>query len=158
MGAEGVSARRGNLPDAFTRALPAAARGQIEWRTLPLGPAGQVVVLVRLDDSGAVSEITPLGVVPAQLEQLLRTTRLLLKAGQFAPPAEGTSGEYRLGLRAVVEEREASSDEHALPDQVRHLASRYPTQDRPGEATVTFNSGRTARFEVVLDPERHPDW
>jgi hypothetical protein len=157
-GAEGAAARRGNLPDAFTRALPAAARAQSVWRSLPLGPAGRAVVVVRLDDEGKVAEVTPLGAVPAHVEHLLRTTRLLLQAGRFAPAPEGAAGEYRLGLRAMLDQVDASLDESALPEQVRHLASRYPTKKVPGEATVTYNSGRRVRFEVFLDPERRTDW
>ncbi len=153
-GAEGAAARRGNLPDAFTRALPAAARAQTAWRSLPLGPAGRAVVVVTLDDEGRVDEVTPLGAVPAHFEHLLRTARLLLQAGRFAPAPEAAAGEYRLGLRATLDQVEASVNENALPEQVRHLASRYPTRKEPGEATLIYNSGRRVRFEVFLDPAR----
>jgi hypothetical protein len=120
--------------------------------------AGRAVVVVRLDEEGRVDEVTPLGAVPAHFEHLLRTARLLLQAGRFAPAAEGAAGEYRLGLRAQLDQIEASVDETALPEQVRHLSSRYPTRKEPGEATVIYNSGRRVRFEVFLDPERRTDW
>jgi hypothetical protein len=61
-------------------------------------------------------------------------------------------------LRAQLDQIEASVDETALPEQVRHLSSRYPTRKEPGEATVIYNSGRRVRFEVFLDPERRTDW
>lgn len=150
-GAAGMDARKGSLPDAFTRALPMAARGAA-WRALPAGPAGRFVVVASLDDEGAVEKLTPLGSAPPHVLELTRSLGLLLRAGRFAAPPEGGVQGYRLGVSALIDRVAPSPDESAAPDLVRELSFQKLAADKPGSATLVYNSGRRVRFEVIVDP------
>ena len=76
-----------------------------------------------------------------------------VRAGRFAAPPEGGVGGYRLGVSALIDQVAPSSDESAAPDLVRELSFQKLAADKPGIATLVYNSGRRVRFEVIVDPE-----
>lgn len=119
------------------------------WHTLETGLAGRWIVQADVDEQGALVRLQAGGPSVGWLERLLRGTEVLLRGGTFVLPPGGR-GRHRLGLEVYVDELETSSE--GAPRLVREMASRYPTADEPGEATVTFYSGRRARLRVHLDP------
>lgn len=150
LGGERAAARLGQLPAAWTRALPAAARGDATWHELEPGLVGRWVVLAKLDERGALTSLQVESGSRPFVERLLRVSQALLRAGRFALPP-GSSGEHRLGLEVRIDRGgEASRD--GAPHLVRQLASRYPTTEEPGEALVVFNSGRRVQLRVYLEP------
>lgn len=150
LGGEQAVARLGQLPAAWTRALPAAARGDATWHELEPGLVGRWLVLAKLDEQGVLTSLEVESGSRPFIDRLLRVSQAFLRAGRFALPA-GSSGEHRLGLEVSIDQvGEASPD--GAPHLVRQLASRYPTAEEPGEAIVVFNSGRRVLLRVFLDP------
>lgn len=150
LGGDRATARLGQLPAAWTRALPAAARGDATWHELEPGLVGRWLVLAKLDEQGALTSLRVESGSRPFVERLLRVSQALLRAGRFALPA-GSSGEHRLGLEVWIDRGGEASPEGA-PQLVRQLASRYPTTEEPGEALVVFNSGRRVQLRVYLEP------
>lgn len=115
------------------------------------GLVGRWLVRAELDEGGALRDLRVTGGTEAWLERLLRSTRVLLQGGTFVLPAGAAGGgTHRLGLEVWVEELGEATD--GPPRLVRELASRYPEGKEPGEASVTYNSGRRVRLRVHVDP------
>ncbi len=143
-GGEGAIKRKGSLPDAFTRVLPVAAGGAA-WRGLALGAPGRFVVVVSLDEEGAVARVTPLGTSRPHALELTRNLAMLLRSGRFAAPAEKGVNEYRLGVTPRIDE--------TTPTPGGALSFQPPVGKHPGHATLVQDSGRRIEFDVEVEPD-----
>lgn len=151
-GAAGTAGVR-NLARAFTRAVPVAASDPALWQPLPLGPAGDITLAIRVDDDGRIASAVPQGdQVPAHLGQLADRTVRLLRSGRFAL-RDGQTGAGVQTLRISVT---LTQEEVPMPDSpggAFALGFEPPWKGRPGRAYFTLASGKHVEVTVrVIDP------
>lgn len=87
-----------DLASAFTRGFPQAASGDAAWRTAPLGPAGEALVTLTLDETGHITDAQVTGTPSAALAAGVRRTLALVRARPFTARAKVT----KLRLTATV--------------------------------------------------------
>jgi hypothetical protein len=87
-----------DLATAFTRGFPQASSADPAWRTAPLGGAGAAEVVLTLDESGHISDVTVGGNPSPALSSAVRRTLALIKGRPFVARARTT----RLHVVATV--------------------------------------------------------
>ncbi len=140
---------------AFARALPVVL-GDVGWLAEPLGPGGRASLDVSIDEGGRISEIQldPEVPTPPLLKRAIERVFILLKSGTFSLDGSRVRvGVERLALSVRLAQGTPNPDDSADPKLMNEKGHRAPTRDRPGDAHLTFNSGR--RVEVVI--EMRPD-
>jgi hypothetical protein len=145
-----------HLAPAFTRALPASSYADPRWSELPSGPLGRTELVITVDESGHISDVSfdprtpPVPVV----EQLVRNTILLLKSGVFSLDARSVSaGRERLALDVSLSD-EASPEPDSAPRGLFRKGFEPPSPSRPGYARFTLNSGRHMEAVVRMLSDR----
>ncbi|MBX3187921.1 MAG: hypothetical protein KF819_12940 [Labilithrix sp.] len=83
-----------DLATAFTRGFPQAASGDPAWRTAPIGPAGEAIVTLTIDESGHITDTQMTGSPSAALAAGVRRTLTLIKGRPFV--ARGKTTKLRL--------------------------------------------------------------
>lgn len=152
-GAAGVPTALRDLGKAFTRALPRAALGDPLWSKLPLGPAGNVDVVLRIDAGRLVSAKPKHEPLAPQIRHMLERTVLLLRAGQFAlSESDAQSGSETLRIEVTLSKGAPSDPLGADPTDAVALGFRAPRRGRPGRAYFTLASGRHIEARVTLNP------
>jgi hypothetical protein len=149
-GALGLPAGTQYFARAFARALPVVL-GDVGWLTEPLGPVGEASLDVSIDEAGRIAEVKldPRVATPPLLRRAIDRAFLLLKSGTFSLDGSRVqTGLERLALSARLATGTANPDESADPKLMNEKGHRAPTRERPGNAHLTFNSGR--RVEVVI--------
>jgi hypothetical protein len=155
-GASGLPPGVRHLPNAFTRALAIANRGDARWRNLPLGRAGEAHLRIPVTDEGALGELEFANtrerdeLLPV-VRHLLDNTLLLLKNGRFSLDAR----KERPGvakLRVVVEIGERSGiDSEGDPGELFGVAWEAPSGAKPGKSGFILNSGRQVTAWVWVE-------
>ena len=79
-----------DLATAFTRAFPQAASADPMWRTAALGGAGDVVVVITLDESGHIDSTNVQGSPTPALASAIRRTLALVKSRPFTAKGKTT--------------------------------------------------------------------
>ena len=135
---------------AFARALPVVL-GDVAWLAMPLGPAGEASIDIKIDEAGRISDVDldPRVPTPEILKRALDRVFILLNAGTFS--LDGTRvqmGVERLALSASVSNSQPNPDPAAAPNLMNEKGHQPPTRARSGSAHLTFNSGR--RVHVVI--------
>jgi hypothetical protein len=87
-----------DLTRAFTRAFPQAASGDPVWRSAAIGPAGEVTLVLALDDTGHISDVQIVGNASGPLAQGIWRTMALIKGRPFTARGRVT----KLKLAATV--------------------------------------------------------
>jgi outer membrane biosynthesis protein TonB len=149
-GAVGLPAGTQYFARAFARALPVVL-GDEGWLSQPLGPGGEASLDVSIDEGGRIAEVTldPEVATPPLLKRAIDRVFLLLKSGTFSLDGSRVQvGVERLALSVRLAEGTPNPDESADPRLMNEKGHRAPTRERPGDAHLTFNSGR--RVEVVI--------
>ena len=149
-GAVGLPAGTQYFARAFARALPVVL-GDVGWLSQPLGPGGEASLDVAIDEGGRIAEVTldPKVATPPLLKRAIDRVFLLLKSGTFSLDGSRVQvGVERLALSVRLAEGAPNPDESADPKLMNEKGHRAPTRERPGDAHLTFNSGR--RVEVVI--------
>jgi hypothetical protein len=149
-GAVGLPAGTQYFARAFARALPVVL-GDVGWLSQPLGPGGEASLDVSIDEGGRIAEVTldPEVATPPLLKRAIDRAFLLLKSGTFSLDGSRVQvGVERLALSVRLAEGAPNPDESADPKLMNEKGHRAPTRERPGDAHLTFNSGR--RVEVVI--------
>jgi hypothetical protein len=141
-----------HLAPAFTRALPASSYADPRWSELPAGSLGRTEIEIVIDDSGHITDVSfdsrkpPAPVV----EQLVKNTVMLLKAGTFSIDARSVSaGRERIALEVSLSD-EASPEPDSAPRGLFRKGFEPPSAKRPGYARFTLNSGRHMEAVVRL--------
>jgi hypothetical protein len=91
-----------DLATAFTRGFPQAASADPVWSTVPFGSAGEATVMITIDATGHVTDVSVTS-APAPLRAGIARTVALIRARSFTSRAATT----RLVIAA-----------HVSPDQV----------------------------------------
>ncbi|HMJ10193.1 MAG TPA: hypothetical protein VK524_02250 [Polyangiaceae bacterium] len=153
-GSEGLPAGVRRLAVAFTRAVPAATSRDPVWLSLPLGPAGSVRVVIRVNDAGRIVESETLDAAraPEHLERLLQRTLLLLQSGRFAVSGVA-SGDFEV-LRVDVQVSMKEPTEGFEPGQVVRLGFDPPDARGRGRAFFTLGSGRHVEAAIRVERKR----
>lgn len=149
-GALGLPAGTQYFARAFARALPVVL-GDVGWLSQPLGPGGEASLDVSIDEDGRISEVKldPQVATPPLLKRAIDRVFILLKSGTFSLDGSRVQvGVERLALSVRLAESTPNPDENADPKLMNEKGHRAPTRERPGDAHLTFNSGR--RVEVVI--------
>lgn len=139
-----------HLAPAFTRALPASGYTDPRWSELPPGPLGRTELEIVIDESGHISDVAFDAKKPPApvVEQLVKNTILLLKAGVFSIDARSVSaGRERIALEVTLSD-DPSPEPDAAPRGLFRKGFEPPSPGRPGYARFTLNSGR--RMEAVV--------
>jgi len=89
-----------DLTRAFTRGFPQAASGDPIWRNVPLGSAGDAIVVLTLDESGHVSEVQIIGNASGPLAQGIWRTMALIKGRPFVARSKVTKLHLTAAVRA----------------------------------------------------------
>jgi hypothetical protein len=79
-----------DLATAFTRGFPQAASADPLWRAAPLGTAGEVDVVLTLDDDGHIADMQIVGAPGAALSSGIRRTLALIKGRPFVAKGKVT--------------------------------------------------------------------
>ena len=130
-----------DLARAFTRDFPQAASGDPVWRSAPLGPAGEVTLVMTLDDSGHISDVQILGSPSGPLAMGIRRTMSLIRGRPFIARSKVT----KLRLSATV-----SSDtvHDGLHGDVFAIGGSFAEGE--GAAFFALNVGRRIDLRVRL--------
>lgn len=141
-----------SLPKAFAKAVTAATHKDPVWDELPLGSAGQIRVVIRVNDSGKIEE-TKLDEKPAPpkpLVTLVERTLLLLKAGRFALKAEGRAGSETLRIEVTLS-AVAAEEDYEDPRHTVAMGFEPPAPGRAGRSYFVHAAGR--RFDAKITVE-----
>jgi hypothetical protein len=87
-----------DLATSFTHGFPQAASGDPAWRTIPLGSAGEIDLVITLDDAGHIEGTQILGAPTPALAGGVRRTLSLIKGRPFVSKGKTT----KLHLTATV--------------------------------------------------------
>lgn len=79
-----------DLATAFTRGFPQASSGDPVWRSAPLGPAGEAVVTLTLDESGHIADVHVSGAPGAPLAAGIQRTMALIRGRPFVARGKTT--------------------------------------------------------------------
>lgn len=145
-----------HLAPAFTRALPASSYSDPRWSELPTGPLGRTELVIVVDDGGHISDVSfdPRTPPAPVVEQLVKNTILLLKAGVFSLDARTVSaGREHLALEVTLSD-EASPEPDSTPRGLFRKGFEPPSAARPGYARFTLNSGRHMEATVRMLSDR----
>jgi hypothetical protein len=143
-----------HLPYAFTRALPQASSGDESWASLPLGPVGEIEIIIPVGEDGKLGELSyadpklAAKQAPA-VRHAVERTMILLRAGTFSlSPNQLENGVQR--LRIEFELSEVSSE----GDGVDHYQKGFvaPSGGRPGRSIFVSSSGRRVEARVHVVP------
>jgi hypothetical protein len=155
-GSAGLPAGVRHLPNAFTRALAIANRGDRRWRDLPLGRAGEARVELGVSDEGQLGELEfpderqRDALVPV-VRHLLDNTVLLLKNGRFSlDPRKERPGTARLRVVVEITERSDANPE-GDPSELFGVAWEAPSGRKPGKSGFILNSGRQVTAWVWVE-------
>ena len=144
--------RRGvrNLATAFARAMPIANSADPVWKTLPVGPAGTLDIILEVGEDGKIAAAKPVDVAraPEHLVRLVQRTLTLLRAGRFALSSSQSEGSETYRLDATIEQVEAAQDDTSAGPYA--LGFKAPTRDTKGHATFTLRTGRRITIELSL--------
>ncbi len=134
-----------DLANAFTRGFPQAASGDPAWRGAPLGPAGEAIVTLTLDEAGHIADVQVAGNPSAALAEGVRRTVILLRSRPFVARTKTTT----LRLAAIV-----SSDtvHDGLHGDVFAIGGSFAVSD--GSAFFALAIGRRIDLRVRLTPAR----
>jgi hypothetical protein len=145
-----------HLPNAFTRALAIANRGDSRWQKLPFGRAGEAHVRLVVNEQGELGELAyqddlERDALAPVVRHLLDNTMLLLRAGRFSlDPKKLTAGVQRLRVVVEVGER-AGVNSEGDPGELFGVAWEAPQKGRPGKSGFILNSGRQVTAWVWLE-------
>lgn len=120
---------------AFTRAFPQAASADPLWRTAALGSAGEIDIVLTLDDAGHLEGTQVLGAPTPALSSAVRRTLALIKGRAFIAKGKTT----KLHLVATVS---ADAVHDGLHGDV------FAVGASPGSAFFALAIGR--RIDVVV--------
>lgn len=144
-----------HLAPAFTRALPASSYADPRWSEMPTGSLGRVELEIVVDEDGHISDVSfdPRKPPTPVVEQLVKNTVLLLKAGVFSIDARTVSaGRERLALEVSLSDEPSPAPDSA-PQGLFRKGFEPPSPSRPGYARFTLNSGRHMEAIVrILTP------
>jgi hypothetical protein len=155
-GASGLPAGVRHLPNAFTRALAIANRGDPRWQKLPFGRTGEARVRLVVNEQGELGELAyqddlERDALAPVVRHLLDNTMLLLRAGRFSlDPRRLTAGVQRLRVVVEVGER-ADLNSEGDPGELFGVAWEAPQTDKPGKSGFVLNSGRQITAWVWLE-------
>jgi hypothetical protein len=155
-GTAGLPAGVRHLPNAFTRALAIANRGDKRWRDLPLGEAGEARLRLTVNEDGTLGELefsdeSARDTLAPVVRQLLDNTLLLLKSGRFSlDPRRERPGTARLRVRVELTERSDANPE-GDPGELFGVAWEAPSGKRPGKSGFVLNSGRQVTAWVWVE-------
>jgi hypothetical protein len=130
-----------DLAKAFTRDFPQAASGDPVWRTAPLGAAGEVTVVLTLDDSGHIADVQVVGNASGPLAQGIRRTMSLIRGRPFVARSKVT----KLRLTATVS---ADTVHDGLHGDVFAIGGSFAEGE--GSAFFALNVGRRIDLRVRL--------
>jgi hypothetical protein len=155
-GASGLPPGVRHLPNAFTRALAIANRGDRRWQALPIGRTGEARVRLAVGEAGELGELEfaderERDALSPVVRRLLDNTVLLLKAGRFSiDPKRLSAGVARLRVLVEISEREGANPE-GDPSELFGVAWEAPRRDKPGKSGFILNSGRQVTAWVWIE-------
>jgi hypothetical protein len=155
-GSAGLPAGVRHLPNAFTRALAIANRGDRRWRDLPLGQAGEARVELGVGEEGQLGELEfsderQRDALAPVVRHLLDNTVLLLKNGRFSlDPRKERPGTARLRVVVEITERSDANPE-GDPSELFGVAWEAPSGRKPGKSGFILNSGRQVTAWVWVE-------
>lgn len=150
-GAAGLPRGVRNIAGDFARALPAAVSADRVWSRRALGSAGEVEVVLSIDDQGRIEDHAVPHDTPLYLEDMVSRTVALLHGGRFAlTAAPGRPGKETLRIAVTLSKRDPIEQEGSDPHHALNLGHEPPEQDRPGKAYFTLASGRHFEAEVTI--------
>jgi hypothetical protein len=146
-GAEVAAPGVRDLVSSFARAIPAAASGDPDWATVPIGPAGNADVTLVLDTEAKPHAEGIEGHVPAPLRRLILKTILTMAGGRFAATGDGPAME-RLRIAASVTQLAVPPEAQGQTGGVFALGFEPPDSRRVSRASFTLASGRHIEITV----------
>ncbi len=152
-GTRGEAAGVANVAKAFAKAMAAASHKDPTWDQLPLGSAGELRVVITIDDEGRIeqSQVSERDLRPAHLVKLVERTLLLMRAGRFAlSKADAKSGSETLRIDVTLSAVDAQED-YEDPRHTVAMGFEPPRPDRPGRAYFVHAAGR--RFDAKISIE-----
>lgn len=142
-GAEGAPQNRSDLFQAFLRSLPAAAKNDPTWLTLPLDSKGSIRFRLTLNDD---SKLEPIEIIdephqtpPEHLRRAVLLTRQFLLHGRLAIRGDQAAGKQELRLRVEVSQQ-APDPKTPRAEGTRGFGRVGPSA--PDQAYFTYYSGR----------------
>jgi len=142
-GAEGALQNRSDLFQAFLRSLPAAAKNDPAWLTLPFDSKGSIRFKLTLNDD---SKLQPIEIIaephqtpPEHLRRAVLLTRHFLLHGRLAIRGDQAAGEQELRLRVEVSQK-APDPKTPHAEGTRSFGRVGPSA--PEQAYFTYYSGR----------------
>jgi hypothetical protein len=142
-GAEGALQNRSDLYQAFLRSLPAAAKNDPAWLTLPLDSKDSIRFKLTLNDDSKLEPIEiidePSHPTPDHLRRAVLLTRHFLLHGRLAIRGDQAAGEQELRLRVEVSQQ-APDPKTPHAEGTRGFGRVGPSA--PDQAYFTYYSGR----------------
>ena len=151
-GANGPLRGAQRLAPAFAHALPNAVAADRAWSALPVGPQGEVEVVLLVDREGKLQP-PRVGPAPAALKRIARRTWMLLRAGTYTlSNAPGQVGRETLQISVTLSDRAPLDHPNAKPTDAFEMGSAPPRGDKAGAAHFTLASGRhfAAQVRIIL--------
>ncbi len=153
-GSAGLPLHVRHLPGAFTRALPAVAYHDDGWAKLPLGPAGEFVVDLVVDEEGKLGELVYVDSkvrdrLSPPLRHMVEKAMVALRGGTFSVALKAReSGRQRFKLSVEI-------SQEAPPETAGVLFNKgyeAPRPGHPGNARFLLPSGRRIFTRIWLLP------
>jgi outer membrane biosynthesis protein TonB len=154
-GAEGEARGKAALANAFTHALPLAAKSDSLWVTLPIGHSARVYARLQTDGEGhLVANSSWLegdaAAPPLELQRLVQRSAALIGTFQFALPKGIGAASQTLRIDLRLKQGSRSDDSLSDPESTTELGWEAPTLGHPGRAVYRMSSGRTLDMRVTL--------